>query len=79
MVGWLNSVALGDAVQQFFQVFGVHFHSMGGDISLISILTASGASRILERLCFGGLCLVCLVISSLVQMRGGSVWFLLTP
>ncbi len=29
MVGRLNSVASGDAVQQFFQVFGVHFHGGG--------------------------------------------------
>jgi hypothetical protein len=29
MVGWLDSVALGDAVQQLFQVFGVHFHGWG--------------------------------------------------
>jgi hypothetical protein len=71
MVGRLNSVALGDAVQQFFKC--LRCTSMGGDNSLISILTVSGVLRVLERLCFGGLCLVCLVISSLVQMRGGSV------
>ncbi len=29
MVGWLNSVASGGAVQQLFQVFGVHFHGGG--------------------------------------------------
>ncbi len=29
MVGWLDSVALGDAVQQLFQVFKVHFHGGG--------------------------------------------------
>ncbi len=37
---------------KFFKCLGCT--SMGGDDSLISILTASGVSRILERLCFGG-------------------------
>jgi hypothetical protein len=29
MVGWLDSVPSGGAVQQLFQVFGVHFHGGG--------------------------------------------------
>jgi hypothetical protein len=73
MVGRLNSIALGDAVQQLFQVFGVHFHG-GGQFDNIYPYGKWGL-RILERLCFGGLCLVCLVISSLVQMQGGQFSF----
>jgi hypothetical protein len=34
MVGWLNSVALGDTVQKFFQVFGVHFHGGGQFVNI---------------------------------------------
>ncbi len=73
MVGWLDSVASGDTVQQLFQMFGVHFH--GGDSTLIFILMASGISRTLVRLCFGGLCLACVVIGSLVQTWGGQFSF----
>jgi hypothetical protein len=73
MVGQLDSVASGDAVQQLFQVFEVHFH--GGDSTLISILTASGILRMLVRLCIGGLFLVCQAIGSLVQTRGDQFSF----
>ncbi len=34
MVGWLSSVALGDAVQQLFQVFGVYFHGGGQYVNI---------------------------------------------
>jgi hypothetical protein len=34
MVGWLDSVALGDTVQQLFQVFGVHFHWGGQYVNI---------------------------------------------
>ncbi len=34
MVGPLDSVALGDAVQQLFQVFGVHFHGGGQYVNI---------------------------------------------
>jgi hypothetical protein len=69
MVDQLDSIALGDAVQQFFRVFWVHFH--GEDSMLIFILTASVILRMLLRFCSGGLCLVCPVIGSLVWLRGG--------
>jgi hypothetical protein len=36
MVGWLGSVALGDVVQQFFQVFGVHFHGGGQFVKVVA-------------------------------------------
>jgi hypothetical protein len=36
MVGRLNSVASGDVVQQFFQVFGVHFHGGGQFVNIYS-------------------------------------------
>ncbi len=73
MVGWLDSVASGDVVQQLFQVFGVHIH--GGDSTLIFIFSASVISRMLARLHFGVFCLVCLVIGSLVQMWDGQFSF----
>jgi hypothetical protein len=34
MVGRLDSVALGDAVQQLFQVFGVYFHGRGQYVNI---------------------------------------------
>ncbi len=34
MVGGLDSDALGDAVQQLFQVFGVHFHGGGQYVNI---------------------------------------------
>ncbi len=34
MVGWLDSVALVDTVQQLFQVFGVHFHGRGQYVNI---------------------------------------------
>ncbi len=36
MVSWLDSVVLGDAVQQLFQVFGVHFHGGGQYVNIYS-------------------------------------------
>jgi hypothetical protein len=73
MVGLLDSVASGDAGQQLFKCLGCI--SIGGDSMLISILTVSGISRTLVRLHFGGLCLVCPVIGSLVQTQGGQFSF----
>ncbi len=35
-MGWLGSVASGDVVQQFFQVFGVHFHGGGQFVNVVA-------------------------------------------
>ncbi len=61
MVGRLDSIDSGDAVQQFFRVFGVHFYGGGQYVNIYPL-------RILVRFCFGGLCLVCPAIGSLMWM-----------
>ncbi len=72
---WVDWIVLlwGMQISNFSRCLGCI--AMGGDSMLVSILTASGISRMLVRLCFGGLCLVCPAIDSLVQTQGGQFSF----
>ena len=65
MVGRLDCVPLGGAAQRLFQLFGVHFHGEGWYFNMYPFgkWEFEGAG-----LCFGGHCLVFLVISSLMWM-----------